>query len=60
MQVQWRKLITKMTVWLLAEVVLTYVGLDNLADYGEYLLSGNDVNHQAVPVQVYETHPNKV
>ena len=37
----WHKLLMKMTFWLLAEVVLTLVGLDNLADYSEFLLSEN-------------------
>jgi len=40
MQVYWQKLLVKTMFWLLAEVVLTLVGLDNLADYSEFLLSG--------------------
>lgn len=37
----WHKLLIKMTFWLLAEIILTLVGLDQLADYGEFLLSEN-------------------
>jgi hypothetical protein len=30
------------TIWLLAEVVLTAIGIDDLADYGEYLFKVKD------------------
>jgi hypothetical protein len=39
MQVKWRKMAAKVTVWLAAEVLLGLAGLDNLADYGEFTLS---------------------
>ncbi|MEM6869459.1 MAG: hypothetical protein AAF528_13885 [Cyanobacteria bacterium P01_C01_bin.121] len=32
-----------MMFWLLAELVLNLVGLDNLADYSEFLLSGKQM-----------------
>ncbi|MEM8808802.1 MAG: hypothetical protein AAGF01_22520 [Cyanobacteria bacterium P01_G01_bin.38] len=35
--VRWQKLLTRLAAWLLAEIFLSYVGLDNLADYSEYL-----------------------
>jgi hypothetical protein len=31
------KLFFKVAAWLCAEVVLNFVGLDNLADYGEFI-----------------------
>ncbi len=37
MQVQWKKLLAKTIVWLAAEILLSFLGLDNLADYGEFL-----------------------
>lgn len=43
MQVYWQKLFAKMMFWLLAELVLNLVGLDNLADYSEFLLSGKQM-----------------
>lgn len=38
MEVRWKKLFVKTSVWLTAEIILTVVGLDNLADYSEFAL----------------------
>lgn len=32
-----RKSITKMTIWLVAEIILNIIGLDDLADYSEFV-----------------------
>ncbi|MDJ0682361.1 MAG: hypothetical protein QNJ18_21180 [Xenococcaceae cyanobacterium MO_167.B52] len=37
MQVQWKKLLAKTIVWLAAEILFSFLGLDNLADYSEFL-----------------------
>ena len=37
MQTRWKKLIVKVTAWLAAEIILNLLGLDNLADYSEFL-----------------------
>ncbi len=37
MKVKWSQLVLKIIVWLLAEIYLTIMGLDNLADYGEFV-----------------------
>lgn len=37
MPAKWKKLITMTLVWLASEVVLNFLGLDNLADYGEFM-----------------------
>jgi preprotein translocase subunit SecG len=37
MQVKWKKLLTQITLWLVAEIILNLLGLDNLADYGEFV-----------------------
>jgi hypothetical protein len=36
MNVRWKRLLLQSLVWLSAEVILTSIGLDDLADYGEY------------------------
>jgi hypothetical protein len=36
MKIKWKKLITKFTVWIVAEVLLNSMGLDTLADYSEF------------------------
>lgn len=38
MKINWYKLITKIFFWLLIEVVLNLIDIDNLADYSEFLL----------------------
>ncbi len=37
MKIRWKKLLTKLAIWLLAEILLNFLGLDNLADYGEFI-----------------------
>jgi hypothetical protein len=37
MQVKWKKLLAKAAVWLTAEILLNILGIDNLADYGEFI-----------------------
>ncbi|MEO0352231.1 MAG: hypothetical protein AAF282_19505 [Cyanobacteria bacterium P01_A01_bin.15] len=48
MKVRYRQLLLKLFVWFAAEVFLSYVGLDNLADYSEYLKehSANAAGHR--------------
>ncbi len=36
-----RQLLLKLFIWFSAEIFLSYVGLDNLADYSEYLKEQN-------------------
>lgn len=36
MKVRWQRLLIQSVVWLSAEVILTSMGLDDLADYSEY------------------------
>jgi hypothetical protein len=40
----WKKRLTKMSVAIAAEVLVSTVGLDNLADYGEFILRNPNVN----------------
>lgn len=37
MRVNYRQLLFRLFIWFSAEIVLSYLGLDNLADYSEYL-----------------------
>ncbi|HEY9889066.1 MAG TPA: hypothetical protein V6D02_11740 [Candidatus Obscuribacterales bacterium] len=39
MSICWKRLLLQSLVWLTAEVILTVIGLDELADYGEYHLT---------------------
>jgi hypothetical protein len=37
MKTQWKKIWVKATFWLATELVLNLLGLDNLADYSEFI-----------------------
>lgn len=39
-QIKWKKLLISLLFWLLTEILLNILGLDNLADYSEF------INHQ--------------
>jgi hypothetical protein len=41
MKIKKRRLLLEIFIWLLAEIVLGYLELDNLADYSEYLKHQN-------------------
>ena len=50
MKTKRNELIVKAVTWILAEVVLNLVGLDNLADYSEFVFDQNSTafaNHSA-------------
>lgn len=38
MKTQWQKLLFKILFWFLVEAVLNLIGIDDLADYSEFLL----------------------
>ena len=40
---RWKKLLLNLSIWLTAEIVLTVLGLDNLADYGEFVIQSDVV-----------------
>ena len=40
----WKSILLRTTVWLAAEVMLGIIGLDDLADYSEYLFEGRRTN----------------
>lgn len=50
MNLKWRKLLFNLSLWLVAEVVLTVLGLDNLADYSEFVFQSQTLAtaHEAI------------
>lgn len=38
MKIKWQKLIMKICFWLLIEVIYNLIGIDELADYSEFVL----------------------
>lgn len=47
MKGNWRNLLLKITGWLIAEAILNLVGLDNLADYSEFIFERHSVAEAA-------------
>lgn len=45
MDIKWKILLIKTLTWLAAEIVLNSMGLDTLADYGEFVLEQNGIIH---------------
>lgn len=41
MKIKWKYLLVKTTLWLVVEIIMNLLGIDNLADYGEFMLSEN-------------------
>ena len=41
MNKQRKKWLVKITVWLVAEILLNILGLDNIADYSEFIFEKN-------------------
>lgn len=37
MQTQWQKTLLQISFWLIIEILLNLLGLDNLADYSEFV-----------------------
>ena len=42
MKIRWQKLLLKLTIWLGVEIILTLTGLDDMADYNEFLFIQNN------------------
>ncbi|NEQ47634.1 MAG: hypothetical protein F6K00_30465 [Leptolyngbya sp. SIOISBB] len=44
-QARWRKTLLKGTLWLSSELVLGMIGMDTMADYGEFLMQHQVTDH---------------
>lgn len=38
MKIKWTALVFNLLIWLALEITLTFLGFDDLADYGEFIL----------------------
>ena len=45
MPIRWKILLVKTLIWLAAEIVLNFMGLDTLADYSEFIFNQNQIVH---------------
>lgn len=43
MKVRWKKLLVTTTLWLVTEIWFNLLGIDNLADYSEFIFEKNAI-----------------
>ena len=53
MKIKWSKLIIYLTIWLATELFLTFLGMDDLADYSEFIFERYAVNNVAIVSMTY-------
>ncbi len=54
MKISWKTLLGKITIWLLLEIALNVLGLDNLADYSEFVFNKHCV---LLPIESISLRP---
>ena len=57
MQTQWQKILVKITFWLIVEIILNLLGLDNLADYSEFVFEGKALSLKSYICEVTTSSP---
>ena len=45
MPIRWQKLLTNTLIWLATEIILNSLGVDTLADYGEFVFAQHPIIH---------------
>ncbi|MBE9215776.1 hypothetical protein IQ247_24440 [Plectonema cf. radiosum LEGE 06105] len=43
MNIRWQKLLVKICFWLATEIVLNLIGIDDLADYSEFIFENKNL-----------------
>lgn len=52
---RWRNFLLKGTIWLSSELVLGFMGMDNIADYGEFLAKSRVLSHATEAITTITT-----
>ena len=52
MSVQWHKLLSQLVIWLALEIILNLMGLDDMADYSEFIFTYTNTPTTSVDVYV--------
>lgn len=55
-QTQLKKILVRTSLWLATEIVLNFVGLDNLADYSEFVFDWNKPIFPCIPAKCHFHH----
>ncbi len=56
MNVLWKQLLVKSVVWLFAEALLNFLGLDSIADYSEFIFENKHYTIQVTPAPFSEAN----
>lgn len=48
MKIQWKSLFFKIILWMLTEMLLNLLGLDSIADYGEFVMGRHLANENTM------------
>lgn len=48
--IRWKQLLLSIVIWIVSEVGLTWIGLDDLVDCGEYIFKHREVAIEIAPV----------
>ena len=54
-QVKWKKFIFQILAWLIAEIYLSILGIDNLADYSEFLVESSRLKFEVGLMAITES-----
>jgi hypothetical protein len=62
MKTRWKKVLIEISVWIVAEILLNLLGLDNLADYSEFIFKYEitTINHLLEPTIVTTANKNSL
>ena len=55
MNVRWKKLLVKTTLWLVAEIWFNFLGIDDLVDYSEFIFERNEIVQPLIFVPISRT-----
>ncbi|MEL6461930.1 MAG: hypothetical protein AAFX46_13395 [Cyanobacteria bacterium J06636_27] len=50
MNIRWQKLLIKTSCWLATEIFLNLIGIDDLADYSEFVFENRDFGAKIVRI----------
>lgn len=53
MKIRWKTLLIKTSIWLATEILLSFIGMDNLADYSEFVFEQNAIVHPINLIWLY-------
>ena len=56
MQINWKKLIICLLIWLTTEILFNFIGIDDLADYSEFIFERCEINN--IPVCIVLNYSN--